>query len=72
MAEMVIPTNLAQKWGGSADMYCEECRCRRHHYHIQAGEVWIFDHCYHEWPASEPVRLLAALFDMLNPHPGSS
>ena len=54
-------------------MYCQVCKCRRYHYHTLAGEVWLFEHCYHEEPeVSEPVRTLATLFSMFVPQSGSA
>jgi len=60
---------VAGSWGGSADQYCGECRCRKHHVPMRGQEIWIFDSCYHEpGTPDENVRLLASLFYMLNEH----
>jgi hypothetical protein len=64
-------SNPEMEWGGGR--HCQICRCRKHHYHTSMGEIWMFDWCYHEVEASEPVRLLASVFYMFNePHPASA
>jgi hypothetical protein len=59
---------VAGDWGGRADQYCRECRCRKQYIHMRDREIWIFDWCYHDVQTEENVRLLESLFYMLNEH----
>lgn len=59
---------MVGSWGGSADQYCRECRCRKQYIPMKDQEIWIFEWCYHDVPTEENVRLLASIFFMFNEH----